>query len=220
MRWPTVAVLVLLAAPGRAAPPPPWQRTETREPCARFDLFRQPHFGDLHIHTRFSADAYIFGTRVAPRDAYAFATGSPIPLADDNEQQTRSERIDRPLDFAAVTDHSEWFGEVRVCDTPGSSVYDTNECQILRSAEPIDQQFRTTVAWLYPAGVFPTSHLPLCTTPGVDCTAAAVSVWGDIQAAAEEAYDRTAACAFTSFIGYEYTASPVGRHLHRNVIFR
>src|SRR2546426_9219557 len=43
---------------------------------------------------------------------------------------------------------------------------------------------------------------------------------GDLQAAAEEAYDRTAACAFTSFVGYEYTASPLGRHLHRTIIFR
>ena len=109
-----------------------------------------------------------------------------------------------------------------MCDTPSSSVYDSNQCQILRSAEPLDQQFKTTVAWLYTAGI-PTlhpSHLPLCTEAGVDCAAATVSVWGDIQAAAEEAYDRTAACAFTSFVGYEYTASPLGRHLHRNIIFR
>ena len=41
-----------------------------------------------------------------------------------------------------------------------------------------------------------------------------------IQAAAEEAYDRTDACTFTSFVGYEHTASLVGRHQHRNVIFR
>jgi hypothetical protein len=45
-------------------------------------------------------------------------------------------------------------------------------------------------------------------------------VWQQIQAAAEQAYDRTSACTFTSFIGYEYTASLVARHLHRNVIFR
>ena len=47
-----------------------------------------------------------------------------------------------------------------------------------------------------------------------------MSVWQEMQAAAEEAYDRTAACTFTSFIGYEHTPSPLGRHLHRNVIFR
>src|SRR5262249_14243900 len=49
---------------------------------------------------------------------------------------------------------------------------------------------------------------------------AAVSVWQDIQAAAEEAYDRSASCTFTSFIGYEHTPSPLGKHLHRNIIFR
>ncbi len=221
MRRPAVALLALLAARAAgAAPPPPWQRTETRQPCASFDPFRQPYFGDLHIHTRFSADAYIFGTRVTPRDAYAFATGGTIPLADDDEQQTRSARIDRPLDFAAVTDHSEFFGEVRVCDTPTSSVYDSVQCQLLRQAEPPDQQGRAIVSWLFPAGIPNPTHHQICNAPGVDCAAAAVSVWGDIQAAAEEVYDRTAACAFTSFIGYEYTASPLGRHLHRNIIFR
>jgi hypothetical protein len=66
----------------------------------------------------------------------------------------------------------------------------------------------------------PPPSLPFCSEPGVDCDAAAVSVWQSMQAAAEEAYDRTAACSFTSFIGYEHTNSPLGRHLHRNVIFR
>src|SRR5581483_11325642 len=42
----------------------------------------------------------------------------------------------------------------------------------------------------------------------------------DEQAAAEQFYDRTAACTFTTFIGYEYTASPLGKHLHRNIVFR
>jgi hypothetical protein len=213
-------MLAVLATSSGQAAPPPWRRTETRDACRVFDLFRKPYFGDIHIHTRFSADAYIFGTRVGPQDAYAFAKGAAIPLADDDEMQTRSSRIDRPLDFAAVTDHAEFFGEVRVCDTPGSPVYELHQCQILRQAEPPDQQFLTTIAWLFPAGISNPSHHRLCTRPGVDCAAAAVSVWRDIQAAAEGAYDRTAACSFTSFIGYEYTASPLGRHLHRNIVFR
>jgi hypothetical protein len=212
--------LTLLVSVARAAPPA-WQRTEVREPCAASDIFRKPFFGDLHIHTSFSADAFIYGTKTVPRDAYVFAKGGTIPLADDNEGQTRSGHIDRPLDFAAVTDHAEFYGEVRVCDTPGSPVYDITQCQILRQAEPTPgDQFPTTVQWLFPAGVPRPTHHAFCSTPGVDCEAARVSVWQDIQAAAEEAYDRTPACTFTSFVGYEYTASPLGRHLHRNVIFR
>ena len=213
-------ILAALAASGGRAATPPWQRTEAREPCTSFDLFRSPYFGDVHIHTRFSADAYIFGTRVGPRDAYAFARGAAIPFADDDEMQTRSARIDRPLDFAAVTDHAEFFGEVLLCDTPGSPVYDSQQCQLLRQVEAPEDRFPVTVAWLAPAGVPNPSHHVICNEPGVDCTGAAVSVWQEIQAAAEQVYDRTAACSFTSFVGYEYTASPLGRHLHRNVIFR
>ena len=222
MRARVVAFVVGFAAVA-AATTPPWMRTETRAPCAQSAPFRQPFFGDLHVHTRFSADAYIFGTRVGPRDAYDFARGATIPVVDEQESPTRSATIDRPLDFAAVTDHAELFGEVDVCTTPGSPAYDVAICQLLRKVETSSSdEDNTTVAWLYLLGIpNPATNLPFCgTTPGVDCDAAAVSVWQEEQAAAEEAYDRTAACTFTSFIGYEHTPSPLGRHRHRNVIFR
>jgi len=209
---------------GVAAAPAPWPRTESRAPCARSEPLRQPFFGDLHIHTRFSADAYIAGTRVGPSDAYDFARGRAVlRLADDAEAQTRLSRpIDRPLDFAAVTDHAEFYGEVDLCSTAASAVFDDPLCALLRRPEPdLSNRFEATVAWLFPAGIPnpPRSHA-FCSLPGIDCDGAAVSVWREIQAAAEEAYDRTAACTFTTFVGYEHTTSPVGRHMHRNVIFR
>jgi len=234
VRLPVVVVLATIVASFTSCsdappvgPPPtagtgaPWQRTEERAPCASFDPLRQPFFGDLHVHTRYSADAYIFGTKVGPRDAYAFAQGSSITLVDDDEQQTRSARLDRPLDFAAVTDHSEFFGEVNLCITPGTPLYDTEMCGNLRKADDPGDRFNVTVQWLYPAGIDnpPRSHA-FCSTPGVDCDAEATSVWQEMQAAAEEAYDRSDACTFTSFVGYEHTTSPFGRHRHRNVIFR
>jgi len=201
--------------------PAPWQRTEEREPCDAFDSLRQPFFGDLHVHTRYSADAAIFGTKTGPRDAYDFARGGEIAVADADEQSTRRARLARPLDFAAVTDHAEFFGEVDLCTRPESPVYDIRMCNILRQFEPPERQFGTTVQWLFPAGIDnPPPSLPFCNTPGIDCDAAAVSVWGEMQAAAEGAYDRTSACTFTSFIGYEHTPSRGGRHQHRNVIFR
>ena len=220
MRWVEILMLGALAGPAAGLGPPPWARTETREPCRSFDLLRMPFFGELHVHTRYSADAYIFGTRVVPTDVYAFARGAPIALSDDNGAPTRSTTIDRPLDFAAVTDHAEFFGEVRVCDTSSSPAYDSPLCQMLRQTLSPDQQGVVTVNWLFPAGIPNPPHLSICQVPGVDCTAAAVSVWQDEQAAAEQFYDRTAACTFTTFIGYEYTASPLGKHLHRNIVFR
>ena len=222
MRWAVLVVLVALAAANGYGTTPPWQRTETRQPCASSNPLRNPYFGDLHIHTRFSADAYIFGTRVGPRDAYAFARGATIPIVDEMEAATRSATIDRPLDFMAVTDHAEFFGEVDLCATPGSAVYDVMLCQLLRLVETTpDEEFTSTVQWLFLVGIPnpPTNHA-FCSMPGVDCDASAVSVWQEMQAAAEEAYDRTDACTFTSFIGFEHTPSPLGRHRHRNVIFR
>ena len=198
--------------------PPPFERTEQREPCADYASTRQPFFGDLHVHTRYSADAYISGTRGTPRDAYAFARGARVVTPDETEAQTREVQIDRPLDFAAVTDHSEFIGEVTLCTDPDSGVYDADICQQLRGT---NDTFEVTVNWLFPAGIpDPPPSLPFCAEFDVDCDAAAISAWADIQAAAEEAYDRSAACSFTSFVGYEHTASLLGRHMHRNVIFR
>ena len=69
------------------------------------------------------------------------------------EEQTRSAQIDRPLDFGAVTDHAEFFGEVDLCTTPGFVAYDDNQCQLLRQAEPnLGDQFLATVLWLFLAG--------------------------------------------------------------------
>ena len=91
-----------------------------RAPCANRDPLRQPLFGDLHVHTGFSMDAWVLGTIVTPDDAYRFARGDAIglPPYDDAGQPAATARIERPLDFAAVTDHAEWLGEVRLCRAP------------------------------------------------------------------------------------------------------
>ncbi len=218
----SAAALCLAVGAAARADTPPWQRTETRAPCADFDTLRRPLFGDLHVHTSFSQDAYIRATRVTPQDAYDFARGQTVMLPDLAGASTRPVTLARPLDFTAVTDHAEFFGEVRVCTTPGSPAYGEDLCVRLRETGiDVDRMSQNNSLFSFPAGLPdpPDSHA-FCSLPGVDCDGDAVSLWQETQAAAEGAYDRSAACAFTSLIGYEHTAAPLGAHLHRNVIFR
>jgi hypothetical protein len=60
----------------------------------------------------------------------------------------------------------------------------------------------------------------VCGVGGQDCIARLRPIWQRLQDAAESAYDRTSACRFTSFVAYEYSPTPNGSNLHRNIIFR
>lgn len=87
--------------------------TETADAprSADYSADRNVYFGDLHVHTSYSFDAYIFGTRASPDDAYRFAKGEPMQHPGGFEMQ-----IDRPLDFYAVTDHAFFLAQVYQSD--------------------------------------------------------------------------------------------------------
>jgi Protein of unknown function (DUF3604) len=77
---------------------------------------RNAYFGETHQHTSWSFDAYIFGNHLTgPADAYKYWNGETIkhPLGYDI-------KIETPLDFARVTDHSEYAGVVRLANDPTS----------------------------------------------------------------------------------------------------
>jgi hypothetical protein len=67
---------------------------------------RQLYFGDLHVHTGWSFDAFEHGVRTGPADAYRFARGEAIPHAAGGTIELSGP----PLDFIAVTDHAEYLG--------------------------------------------------------------------------------------------------------------
>src|SRR5262249_40586679 len=108
------------------APLPTAGTSSGEEPCAERNPLRNLYFTDLHVHTMYSFDAYIWGTRPTPSQAYRFARGEPLALPpyDSTENGGRQVRLERSLDFAAVTDHSEFLGEIETCTTPGSPTYD------------------------------------------------------------------------------------------------
>jgi len=192
--------------------------TEDRDPCAEYNPERKAFFGDLHVHTGHSFDARGYDVRATPTDAYRFARGEPLALPpfDSQGRGTRPVQLGAPLDFAAVTDHQEFIGEIRLCldAEVGSVLYESDSCRRLRAHTD------TGVAHfgMLTASTKPRRLEDVCGEH--DCENRARQVWLEIQEAAEAAYDRSAACEFVSFVGYEYTNSGNVTNLHRNVLFR
>ncbi|MCB1691104.1 MAG: DUF3604 domain-containing protein [Halioglobus sp.] len=181
------------------------------KPCPDYIEVRRPFFGDTHVHTSYSQDANwrMGNSRTTPSDAYRFARGEQITLPpyDDAGRSLRSLKIDRPLDFAIVTDHAEDMDMVRICGDPSYSGFYSASCY--RNALVLAGQ-RWLARWLPVAA-------PLCSDKSGECSAATLSVWQDTINAAQEHMDE---CEFTTFIGYEWSGLARGANMHRNVIFK
>ncbi|MBM89157.1 MAG: hypothetical protein CMQ41_12350 [Gammaproteobacteria bacterium] len=169
---------------------------------------RNAYFGDLHVHTMYSFDAFIFGTTSSPNDAYEFAKGGVIthPAGFDMQLQV-------PLDFYGVTDHATYIGVLRAMADPNSDVSSHPMAEGMdrldASATPEERgaKFREVLEFLR------TPEANAVNDPNIRRSA-----WADIIATANRHNDPG---NFTAFIGYEYTATTPDRgNLHRNVIFR
>jgi hypothetical protein len=214
----TVAICAAIAGCDRS-PEPRRRPLEELGRCADFDALRRPVFGDLHVHTALSLDANLQNTRLMPADAYRFARGEEIgiqPYTAEGEALRRI-RLARPLDFAAVTDHSEFLGTVSACQDPEHPAYEHPSCVRYRSNPIVAFVMINALLSEAPEDA---AYPDLCGPDGAACQDAHETVWQQVQDEAEAAYDRTPACTFTSFVGYEYSGAPHLANLHRNVIFR
>ncbi len=196
--------------------------------CESNEPLRQVLWGDLHVHTGISMDAYMFGTRLRPTDAYRFARGEAVTIGPFGDgTPAREVRIERPLDFAAVTDHAANFGGVSLCSTPGSAVYDSEFCTSYR--KPLDltgggttqrADLRDVVRAIQERAGDALASFEVCGENGDLCREAAFGVWQETQDAAAQFDDGAPQCSFTTFIAYEWTYTPELTKIHRNVIFR
>ena len=164
------------------------------------------YFGDTHIHTILSFDAYLMGTRNTPDDAYEFAKGAAIPHASGFMMQMK-----KPLDFLAVSDHAFYLGMMR--EIADGRVEHSLADAVRGAVDPEG----STAAFAAVIG-----HLQRLGAEGgeddLDDRDVARSAWQEIIEAAERHNDPG---NFTTFVGYEYTSSgPEFQNLHRNVIFR
>ena len=162
-------------------------------------------FGDLHVHTVNSFDAYGFGVRATPDDAYRYAKGEGIAHPLGYEMQLRG----GPLDFFGVTDHAAYLGVLRALDDPDDPLHAHPFARgLLLNSDPLDPEEREPS--LRPS-IRSGQRLA-----GFDAAGAMASAWQRTIDAAERHNDPG---SFTTFVGYEYSSSPGGITLHRNVIF-
>ena len=177
---------------------------------------RSALFGDLHVHTDYSFDAYAFGTVATPYDAYRYAQGEAIkhPAGFDV-------KLDKPLDFYAVTDHAMFLGAVKEAATPTTELARQPHVQALHNLNaPENQNFESLPARVTAFSTFLPETLARINDGVLDVEVVnkiAKDAWADIVRAAEANYRPG---EFTTFVAYEYTSSTDDRgNLHRNVIF-
>ena len=79
--------------------------------CDDIDQGLRVLWGDTHVHTRMSLDSFWFNSLAGPQEAYQFAKGGTVDIAcDDRTVPCETRQLDRPLDFAAVSEHAEFLG--------------------------------------------------------------------------------------------------------------
>jgi hypothetical protein len=166
---------------------------------------RNVYFGQTHSHTSWSLDAYIIGNHLTgPEEAYQFSLGQTVRHSGGFDV-----KLKRPLDFHAVTDHSEYMGMVRLANDPTSELSKQPIAQKLKVKTPEDVS--RVFQWL--AGSLAKGEpIKELLDPKV-----AGSVWRQNIAIADK-YNRPG--KFTTFVAYEWTSAPNSRNMHRNVIFK
>lgn len=178
---------------------------------------RNAYFGDLHVHTAYSFDAYVFGTVSTPDDAYRYAKGQALLHPSGYEVQ-----LQQPMDFYAVTDHAMLMGLVKEAADTNSEF---SRYEIAKPLHNINAPGNMTEYSLPERGTAFASFLPGAVGGLLDGTidmpmvnAVTKSAWRDTIRAANEAYIPG---SFTTFAAFEYTSSSDDQgNLHRNVIFR
>lgn len=184
---------------------------------ARRNALRNAYFGDLHVHTDYSFDAYAFGTVATPYDAYRYAKGEAIPHPAGFDV-----KLVRALDFYAVTDHAMFLGAVKAgADTSTAFSQEPHVQDLHNLNAPENQNVESLGQRVATFTQFLPKTLGRVASGKTDpelLNTIAKNAWADSVAAANLHYEPG---RFTTFAAYEYTSSTNERgNLHRNVIFR
>jgi len=183
-------------------------------------------FGDTHLHTSYSFDAYLNKNETAdPDTAYRWAKGLPV-VHPYNQARVQ---IGTPLDFLVVSDHAELLGVIRAANLGSDEFEDLGlwgnfkrwlAITLLNRGIEKGSGFDTFIGLLPHKGQLPGTDPvqdPANEPPGApfgDTQAVETSAWKDIVQAAER---HNQPGEFTAFVGWEWSSIPTGANLHRVV---
>ena len=163
------------------------------------------YFGEQHLHTVNSPDAFAFGTRNTPDDAYRFCRGEAIKMATTGEMVQKK----TPYDWCAITDHAEYMGIMPLLGQKDNPLADTEIGKMIGSGDPQQgeaafQQIITSAAVNVPISYMNNAKVML-------------SIWDEQKSIANKYNDPG---KFTTLIAFEWTSIPLYQNLHHNVFFR
>ena len=168
-------------------------------------------WGDTHLHTANSVDAFGFGNRLSPEQALRFARGEEVTSSTG-----LNAKLARPLDFLVITDHAEGLGSTKALyDAPRMMIsdptllrwYDLMHEGTKGSLQATGEMLQARGAGKLPAGLNDPAK-------GAERTH---KIWNSSLGTVDD-YNEPG--KFTAFFGFEYTLMQGGNNLHRNVIFR
>ena len=175
------------------------------------DYPERVYWGDAHLHTSNSVDAFGFGVRLGPEDALRFARGEEV-----TSTMGLKAKLARPLDWLVITDHSDALGGTKaLAEAPGILIRDPvmKRWHDMFNAGP--QQSLRATAEMIDARAHNT--LPPAMTDDATAAKRTRSIWND-HIDTVERYNEPG--KFTAMLGFEFTLMDGGKNLHRNVIFR
>jgi uncharacterized protein DUF3604 len=165
------------------------------------------YFGEQHMHTRNSFDAFTLGVSATWDDAYKFAKGEEVKLSTNGTPMKRK----TPYDFVAITDHSEYYGVLKEFKNPKSELSKSDFAKSVvegvddpSKAGPAVQKLIQTLVQSDP--------LPEYVTPELR-----QGMWQKFIKTADKHNDPG---KFTTLYAYEWTSIPNGANMHRNVFFK
>ncbi|GAB5413881.1 MAG: DUF3604 domain-containing protein [Congregibacter sp.] len=167
-------------------------------------------WGDTHLHSSMSTDAFGFGVTLDPEQAFRFASGETVTSTHGEKARLR-----RPLDFVLLSDHAESLGmmnlvaagDPRLIKDPVVKRWHEQYHGEAAERQALQRMFLGDKERM---GAFQRLD-------GLSTEALSLDIWQQ-QVATAERFNRPG--KFSTLLGYEWTLAPGGSNLHRVVMFR